>query len=385
MTKIDIVSGFLGAGKTTLIKKLIAEAFQGQKLVLIENEFGEIGIDGGFLKDAGIEITEMNSGCICCSLVGDFGTALKEVLTKFEPDRILIEPSGVGKLSDVIRAVQNVQAEEPRLALNSFVTVVDATKAKMYMKNFGEFFNNQVESANAIVLSRTQKMTQDKLEACVALLREHNPKAAIITTPWDELTGAQINEAMEKGHALADEMAEELYALASDEDDEDECCCCEEEEHAHHEDEAEECSCECRDYDPETEAYTHGHHEDDHEAEHEHEHHHDHDHEHEHHHHHHHDGHDADEVFTSWGQETPHRYTKQELEAVLKELSGTDTYGNVLRAKGMLPTPEGEWMYFDLTPGEYEIRSGEPEYTGRLCVIGADLKEDDLSRAFHLN
>ena len=363
MTKIDIVSGFLGAGKTTLIKKLIAEAYTGEKLVLIENEFGEIGIDGGFLKDAGIQITEMNSGCICCSLVGDFGTALKKVLEQFHPDRILIEPSGVGKLSDVIRAVQGVQEEAP-LKLNSFVTVVDATKCKLYMKNFGEFFNNQVESAGAIILSRTQKLSQDKLQACVDMLREHNPKAPIITTPWDQLSGAQIRQAMEQDQDLAAELLKELKESR-------------EEEHEHHHHHDEECGC--------------GH---------EHEHHH-HDgecgcgHEHEHHHHdgecgcghehHHHEGHHhADEVFTSWGAETPHQYERAELETILKELSEGTSYGTILRAKGMLPSPEGTWMYFDLTPGEYEIREGSPDYTGRLCVIGADLKEDALKEAFHL-
>ncbi len=471
MTKIDIVSGFLGAGKTTLIRKLISEAFQGEKLVLIENEFGEIGIDGGFMKDAGIQITEMNSGCICCSLVGDFGTALKDVLTQFAPDRIIIEPSGVGKLSDVIRAVQGVQASASELELDSFVTVVDATKCKLYMKNFGEFFNNQVESANAIILSRTQKISQDKLEACTAMLREHNPKAAIITTPWDDLTGDQIIETMVKGHSLADEMLQEMMDSFEDED-EDECeCCCdeeEEEEHEHHyhadeecdascrdhsdehehrhdesherhheDDEEPQCGCECRDYDPDTEPHTyesrhnkdqghdhnesqekhdehghghgedhekhddHGHgHDEDHEKHDEHRHGHSEDHEKhdeqghdhsedhqkhdEHEHHHHHSGHDADEVFTSWGAETAHKYEKAELESILTELSETNNFGSVLRAKGMLPDTGSGWMYFDLTPGEYEIRSGEPEYTGRLCVIGSDLKEDRLKELFHL-
>ena len=375
MTKIDIVSGFLGAGKTTLIKKLIAEAYSGEKLVLIENEFGEIGIDGGFLKDAGIQITEMNSGCICCSLVGDFGAALKKVLDQFHPDRILIEPSGVGKLSDVIRAVQGVQQDAP-LELNSFVTVVDATKCKLYMKNFGEFFNNQVESAGAIILSRTQKLSQDKLEACVAMLREHNPKAPIITTPWDQLSGSQIRQTMEKDQDLAAELLQEL----KDSHEHDH-----EHEHHHHDGE---CGC--------------GHHHEGEEHDHEHEHCHDHEHHHEHHHEHgeactcgchdhehhhdhdHHGHHHADEVFTSWGVETPHQYEKDELETILKELSEGNTYGTVLRAKGMLPTSEGTWLYFDLTPGEYEIREGSPDYTGRLCVIGADLREDALREAFHL-
>ncbi|MCI8402546.1 MAG: GTP-binding protein [Lachnospiraceae bacterium] len=383
MTKIDIISGFLGAGKTTLIKKLIAEAFQGEKLVLIENEFGEIGIDGGFLKDAGIQITEMNSGCICCSLVGDFGTALKEVLTKFRPDRILIEPSGVGKLSDVIRAVQGVQAQVP-VELNSFVAVVDAGKCKLYMKNFGEFFNNQVESANAIILSRTQNVSQDKLETAVSMLREHNEKAAIITTPWDSLTGTQLKDAMEKGHGLADEMAKELLEEQHKHD-----------HHNHHE-HGEECSCDCHDHhEHQEECSCHDHHDHDHQHQeecschghdhHDHEHHHDHAeecscgcHDHDHHHHH------ADEVFTSWGVETAHKYERSELEAILEDLADTTFYGTVLRAKGMLPTPDGAWLYFDLTPGEYEIREGSPEYTGRLCVIGSDLKEEDLKKAFHI-
>ena len=387
MTKIDIVSGFLGAGKTTLIKKLIAEAYSGEKLVLIENEFGEIGIDGGFLKDAGIQITEMNSGCICCSLVGDFGAALKKVLDQFHPDRILIEPSGVGKLSDVIRAVQGVQQDAP-LELNSFVTVVDATKCKLYMKNFGEFYNNQVESAGAIILSRTQKLSQDKLEACVAMLREHNPKAPIITTPWDQLSGSQIRQTMEKDQDLAAELLQEL----KDSHEHDH-----EHEHHHHDGE---CGC---GHHHEGEEHDHEHeHCHDHEHHHEHEHCHDHEHEHEHEHHHehhhehgeactcgchdheHHGHHHADEVFTSWGVETPHQYEKDELETILKELSEGNTYGTVLRAKGMLPTSEGTWLYFDLTPGEYEIREGSPDYTGRLCVIGADLREDALREAFHL-
>ena len=355
MTKTDIISGFLGAGKTTLIKKLLSEAFAGEKVVLIENEFGEIGIDGGFLKDAGVEITEMNSGCICCSLVGDFGAALKQVLTDYSPDRIVIEPSGVGKLSDVVAAVERVQAEAPGLHLNSFVTVVDAAKAKVYMKNFGEFFNDQVEHACAILLSRTQKIDQHKLDAAVALLREKNPKAAILTTPWDQLTGAQILSAMEGGHDLAHELMEEI----------------EHEEH-HHE-----------------------HHHHDHE--HEHEHHHDHDHEHEHHHehgdtctaccghdHHHHD-HDADEVFTSWGRETTRRYTRSELEGILKALSAGEEFGVILRCKGMVPDAEGEgWLHFDMTPGEAEVRPGGADYTGRLCVIGSELKENELLKLFLL-
>ena len=348
MAKIDIISGFLGAGKTTLIKKLLSEALKGQQVVLIENEFGEIGIDGGFLKDAGVNITEMNSGCICCSLVGDFGTALKDVITKFNPDRIIIEPSGVGKLSDVIKAVQGV-AEDAPIELNSLVTVADANKCKMYMKNFGEFYNNQVESAHTIVLSRTQNMKQDKLEACVAMIREHNKDAAVITTPWDELTGEQLLAAMEKPVSLADMvMAEEEI-----------CPVC----GGHH------------DHDHE-----------DHDHDHDHEHHHDHDdhcgcgHDHDHHHHHH-----ADEVFTSWGKETPRKYTKEEVETILKALAAENNeYGIILRAKGMLPSPDGTWIYFDMVPEEYEIREGQPEYTGRLCVIGSKIDETKLEKLFML-
>ncbi len=355
MTKIDIISGFLGAGKTTLIKKLLDESFKGEKIVLIENEFGEIGIDGGFLKDAGVEITEMNSGCICCSLVGDFGAALKQVLADYAPARIVIEPSGVGKLSDVVAAVERVQAEAPDLHLNSFVTVVDAGKAKVYMKNFGEFFNDQVEHACAIILSRTQKIDQHKLDGAVTLLREKNPKAAILTTPWDQLTGAQILSAMEGGHDLAHELMEEI----------------EHEDHDHH----------------------HHHHD------HEHEHHHDHDHEHEHHHehdhgdactaccdgHHHHHDHDADEVFTSWGRETARKYSREDLQEALSALAMTEDYGYVLRAKGMVPCEDGDvWLHFDLTPEEFEIREGGADYTGRLCVIGSELKEAELEKLFLL-
>ena len=386
MTKIDIISGFLGAGKTTLIKKLLNDALKGEQVVLIENEFGEIGIDGGFLKEAGVQITEMNSGCICCSLVGDFATALKEVIEKYHPDRILIEPSGVGKLSDVIRAVSGIQSDVP-VELNSFVTVVDAGKAKIYIKNFGEFFNNQVESANTIILSRTQGMSQEKLEACVALLREHNAKAAIVTTPWDELTGAQMKAAMEQGHSLAEELLAEMEEEEEHElhhhhhDGEDECGC----GHHHHHD----------DDDDDDEEHEHHHHDDecgcghdhDHE-EHEH-HHHDHDDEDEEcscgcgHHHHHHGHHHADEVFTSWGQETPHVYTKEDLEQILEKLSESSAYGVVLRAKGIVPSTNG-WLQFDLTPGEYEIREGAADYTGRLCVIGSELKEDELLKLFQL-
>ena len=375
MAKIDIISGFLGAGKTTLIKKLLGEALKGQQVVLIENEFGEIGIDGGFLKDAGVNITEMNSGCICCSRVGDFGTALKDVITKFNPDRIIIEPSGVGKLSDVIKAVQGV-AEDAPIELNSLVTVADANKCKMYMKNFGEFYNNQVESAHTIVLSRTQNMKQDKLEACVAMIREHNKDAAVITTPWDELTGEQLLAAMEKPVSLADMvMAEEEICPVCgghhdhDHDDHDH-----EHEHEHH-----------HDHDHEHE---HHHDHDDHDHEHEHHHDHDHDdhcgcghdHDHDHHHHHH-----ADEVFTSWGKETPRKYTKEEVETILKALSADNNeYGIILRAKGMLPSQDGTWIYFDMVPEEYEIREGQPEYTGRLCVIGSKIDEAKLEKLFML-
>ena len=391
MAKIDIISGFLGAGKTTLIKKLLSEALKGQQVVLIENEFGEIGIDGGFLKDAGVNITEMNSGCICCSLVGDFGTALKDVITKFNPDRIIIEPSGVGKLSDVIKAVQGV-AEDAPIELNSLVTVADANKCKMYMKNFGEFYNNQVESAHTIVLSRTQNMKQDKLEACVAMIREHNKDAAVITTPWDELTGEQLLAAMEKPVSLADMvMAEEEICPVCgghhdhDHDDHDH-----EHEHEHH-----------HDHDDHDHEHDHHHDHDDHDHEHEHHHDHDdHDHEHEHHHDHDHDdhcgcGHDhdhdhhhhhhADEVFTSWGKETPRKYTKEEVETILKALSADNNeYGIILRAKGMLPSQDGTWIYFDMVPEEYEIREGQPEYTGRLCVIGSKIDEAKLEKLFML-
>lgn len=352
MTKIDIISGFLGAGKTTLIKKLLEEGLNGEKLVLIENEFGEIGIDGGFLKDAGVQITEMNSGCICCSLVGDFGTALKEVIDTYAPDRIIIEPSGVGKLSDVIKAVTGVmESENADICLNSTTAVVDGLKTKMYMKNFGEFFNNQVESAGTIVISRSQKMPEAKLEECVALLKEHNKNAAIITTPWDDINGARILEVMEKSGSLADELLAE----------EDICPEC---GHHHHDHDGECCH---------------------HDHEHEEHHHHDHDgecchHDHEHGHHHHH----ADDVFTSWGMETPRKYTEDEVKAALDKLANTEEYGIILRAKGMLPEVNGEWLYFDLVPGEYEIRKGTPDYTGRICVIGTNPDEDRLKELFLL-
>ena len=378
MTKIDIISGFLGAGKTTLIKKLLNEAYQGEKLVLIENEFGEISIDGGFLKDSGVQISEMSSGCICCSLVGDFGKALKDVQKQFNPDRILIEPSGVGKLSDVVVAVQNTIQEDPELELNSFVTVADATKVKVYMKNFGEFYNNQVESAGTIVLSRTQKLTPEKLEAAVAMLQEKNPSAAIITTPWDQLDGKTIRSAMEKT-SLADELLEKIREEHEEDEDDDDCCCGHDHHHEHdhehhHHDE-----------------HDHDDHEHHHDHDHEHEHHHDHgpdctcgchdhdhdEHDHEHHHHHHH----ADEVFTSWGVETPKSFTAEQIQQILSRLDSGE-YGRILRAKGILPAQDGSWINFDYVPEEHDVRTGTPDYTGRLCVIGAELKEDGLKALF---
>ena len=385
MTKVDIFSGFLGAGKTTLIKKLIAEAYKGERLVLIENEFGEIGIDGGFMQDAGIEVTEMNSGCICCSLVGDFGKALKKVVEEYAPDRILIEPSGVGKLSDVIRAVQNVGSDA--LQLNSFTAVVDANKCKMYMKNFGEFFNDQVEHANAIILSRTGEISPDKLNTDIALLREHNPNASLIVTPWSELTGAQILEAMEKRNTLEAEL--ELLREESrhehhhhdDDDDEHECC-----GHHHHDDDDDdddECCCghHHHDDDDEHECCGHHHHDGDDGEEHEHHHHHDggecDDPECECHHHHHH----ADEVFTSWGVETPKAFTMDELKADLAALDDGEKYGAVLRAKGIVKG-EGCWIHFDYVPGESNIRTGSASVMGRLCVIGSKLNEHELSELF---
>lgn len=383
MTKIDIISGFLGAGKTTLIKKLLAEAYQGEKLVLIENEFGEISIDGGFLKESGVQISEMSSGCICCSLVGDFNKALKDVAEQFHPDRILIEPSGVGKLSDVIVAVENTAAEAPDLKLNSFVTVADASKVKVYMKNFGEFYNNQIESAGTIVLSRTQKLSREKLEAAVALLREKNPDAAILTTPWDELDGKTILSAIEKV-SLADELLAKMRAEHE----------AEEAEHAHHHHdhgehgdhkhhhghgEQEEC---CHGEHGRHEHHGHGDHHHDHEEHGAHEHHHG----HEcsdpdcscHHHHHH-----ADEVFTSWGKETPKAFTKAGIEQILAALDSGE-YGSILRAKGIVNGEDGSWIEFDFVPEEHEVRAGRPDYTGRLCVIGAELKEDKLARLFGL-
>ena len=382
MTKIDIVSGFLGAGKTTLIKKMVKEAYQGEKLVLIENEFGEISIDGGFLKDAGIQISEMSSGCICCSLVGDFGKALREVKEQFQPDRILIEPSGVGKLSDVIVAVENTVADIPDMKLNSFVTVADAGKVKVYMKNFGEFYNNQIESAGTIILSRTQKLTQEKLEAAAALLREKTPTAAILTTPWDQLDGQAILAAVEKV-SLADELLEKMRAEHEAE---------EAEHHHHHHDHDE--------HDEDAHEHHHHHDHDDDEDEHEH-HHHDHDHEHdhdehEHHHHHHGEGecddpecachhhhHHADEVFTSWGAETPKQFTQADIDRILTALDSGD-YGAILRAKGIVPAADGQWLHFDYVPQEHEVRYGAADYTGRLCVIGSQLKEDGLKTLFGL-
>lgn len=384
MTKIDIISGFLGAGKTTLIKKLIEQAFKGEKLVLIENEFGEIGIDGGFLKDAGVQITEMNSGCICCSLVGDFGTALKQVITDYTPDRIIIEPSGVGKLSDVIKAVKDVSGDLD-VELDSYTTVADVSKVKIYMKNFGEFFNNQIESANTIILSRTQTASQDKIEKAVAMIREKNDHATIITTPWDELDGAAIREAMQNYKSLEETMMDEAKkGHDHDHDHGDECTCgCHDHHHHHDHDDDHE-------HDHDHDEYEHHHdHDDDHEHHHdhdEHEHHHDHDHGdectcgcHDHHHHHH-----ADEVFTSWGKETPHKYNEDKLREILDTLADTEKYGVILRAKGIVPGDAGEWLYFDLVPGEFEIRKGKADITGKLCVIGSKLKEDDLAQLFEV-
>ncbi len=378
MTKVDIISGFLGAGKTTLIKKLLKEVYANQQVVLIENEFGEIGIDGGFLKEAGINITEMNSGCICCSLVGDFGKALKEVTEKYHPDRIIIEPSGVGKLSDVRKAVEDA-AEAAQLEVNSLITVANAAKIKMYMRTFGEFYNNQVENAGAIILSRTQSMTEEKQMEAAALVREKNPNAVIITTPWDELTGQQILDAIEGTHSLAKELMEEHEHEHHHHDGECGCGCGHDhEEHEHHHEHHHDGECGCgHDHDHEEHEYHHDH---------EHEHHYDengvcscgHHHDHDHHHHH------ADEVFTSWGKETPRKYSRDELEHILKTLNEAEDLGMVLRAKGMLPCTDGTWMHFDLVPGEYEIRTGAADYTGRLCVIGSKLKEEKLEELFLL-
>ena len=430
MTRIDIYSGFLGAGKTTLIKKMIQEAYHGQKLVLIENEFGEIGIDGGFLQEAGINITEMNSGCICCSLVGDFGRALKKVIAEYAPDRILIEPSGVGKLSDVIGAVRKVTTDD--VTLGNFVTVADATKCKMYMKNFGEFYNNQIETANTIILSRTQNVSEQKLDECVKLIRDHNPNAVLVTTPWDQLTGEQLMAAMEQKTSIAMEL-EELEKEAHehhhhDHDDDDECddpnCSChhhhddddedEHEHHHHHHDDEDEDEHEHHhhhhDHDDDDECddpecSCHHHHDDDEDDEHEHHHHH-HDHddddecddpecschhhhddedddEHEHHHHHHHHGHDADEVFVSWGMETHKKFTTEQIEGILKQLENAAEYGMVLRAKGYVASQDSErWIHFDYVPGESDIREGGAMITGRVCVIGSKLNESAIASLF---
>ena len=379
MTKIDIISGFLGAGKTTLIKKLIEEALKGEKVVLIENEFGEIGIDGGFLKESGIQINEMNSGCICCSLVGDFNTALKDVLSQYEPDRIIIEPSGVGKLSDVIKAVQKV-ADGDNVVLNSHITVADAKRAKMYLKNFGEFYKNQVEFASAIILSRTQDVKEDKLEKAIELIRSLNDKSPIVTTPWDDLTGAQLLEVIEGEN----DFAKDLLKAA-------EIC----PECGHHHDHGEECCGHDHEHHHDHEKHDHEHHHD--HEEHGHEHHHDHEehdheegccgHDHEHHHHgHEHHHHHADEVFTSWGKETPKKYTEETIRHILEELAKEDSteYGIILRAKGIVPDENGKWLHFDLVPGEEEVRYGAAEYTGRICVIGSELKEDKLAELFQI-
>ena len=386
MTKIDIISGFLGAGKTTFIKKMLEEVFSGEKVVLVENEYGEVGIDGGFLKDSGIEIKELNSGCICCSLVGDFNRSLNEVIETYHPDRILIEPSGVGKLSDVMSSVKDMEKNHD-VKLNALVTVANAMKATKQMKAFGEFFNNQIENATTVVLSRTQNMKEEKLELCVKEIQKLNPKAAIITTPWDSISGEQILKVIEQQDYLMQEMMKEYEEHHHDHEHEHHHD--HDHEHEHHHD---------HDHDHEHE------HHDDHDHDHEHEHHHDHnhDHEHEHHHdhdhdhgegctcgchdhdHHHHD-HDADEVFISWGKETPHKYTKEKIESILKTFCDTEDYGTILRAKGMVPAEDGTWIYFDMVPGEYELRDGEPDYTGRLCVIGTDIDEHKLEELFELN
>lgn len=348
VTKIDIISGFLGAGKTTLIKKLLSEAFADEKVVLIENEFGEIGIDGGFLKDAGVEITEMNSGCICCSLVGDFGTALEKVIHDYAPDRVIIEPSGVGKLSDVIRAVEGV-GEKVDICLNSYTAVVDGQKCKMYMKNFGEFFNNQIEHAKTIVLSRTQKMSEDKLTKCLEMIKEHNPKATIVTTAWDDIDGTKILDSMERENDFVLKLLEEEHGHHHEHEHEHHHHDHEHHHHDHDHDHGPDCTCGC----------------------------HDHDHEHGHHH--------ADDVFTSWGQETAKKYDRDQMQMTLDVLAHSEDYGMILRAKGMVPDTKGGWIYFDLVPGEFELRDGEPDVTGRLCVIGSELKEDKLAELFGLN
>ena len=393
LAKIDIISGFLGAGKTTLIKKLIEEAFKGEKLVLIENEFGEIGIDGGFLKDAGVQINEMNSGCICCSLVGDFGEALQQVVADYAPDRIIIEPSGVGKLSDVIKAVQKA-AETVDIELNSATTVVDVTKAKMYIKNFGEFFLNQIEACGTVVLSRTQSAAEDKLLTAVDMIKEHNAEARIITTPWDDIAGTVILDAIEHSSNVEDIMKNFKYDPEEEEH--------EHHHHHHHDDDEHEC-CHHHDHDHDDHDHDHDEHECCHHHDHDHDHddhdHDDHDHEHHHehhydengvcscgHHHHHHHGHDADEVFTSWGRETAHKYSREELEEILKKLAVEEDneFGIILRAKGIIPDKDNNWLEFDLVPGEYEIREGSADYTGKLCVIGSQLKEDKVAELFGL-
>ena len=428
MTKIDIISGFLGAGKTTFIKKMLEEAFKGEQIVLIENEFGEVGIDGGFLKDSGIEITEMNSGCICCSLVGDFATNLNEVITKYHPDRILIEPSGVGKLSDVMKSVIDIEKEQD-VKLNALVTVVNALKASKQMKAFGEFFNNQIEHATTIILSRSQNATAEQLEACVKQMQELNPKAAIITTAWDAIDGKQILNVMEGQDSLEMKVLAEHHAHEHEhhhhhEHGEDCTCGCHDHDHEHehhHHDHDEECTCGCYDHEHEHHHHhdedhecchghhhdedhecCHGHHHDEdheccHEHHHDHEHHehehhhdhehdehctcgcHDHDHEHGHHHHHH-----ADDVFTSWGKETPHKFDRAKIEEILKIFCDTEDYGTILRAKGMVESTDGTWIYFDMVPGEYELREGQPDYTGRLCVIGTDIDEHKLLELFEI-
>ena len=407
MTKIDIISGFLGAGKTTLIKKLLKEALAGTKVVLIENEFGEIGIDGGFLKEAGIEITEMNSGCICCSLVGDFETSLKQVMEQYAPERILIEPSGVGKLSDVMRAIQNIADTSDEMELNSAVTVVDVSKAKVYIKNFGEFFINQIENAGTIILTRTDKADQKKIEEAVELIRKHNEKATIITTPLNEITGKEILDTFEGNNDLEAELlklvmeqeqehhhhhhhhgshktvAEDgsvVYSAHHDDDDDDECCC-----HHHHDDDDEEHEC-CHHHDHDEDEHEHEHHhhhdhdEDEHEHEHEHHHHHDHDHDEEEHDHHHH--HDAADVFISWGMETPLKYTEDEIKGMLAQLEDDERFGIVLRTKGVVPSTDGSWIEFDYVPGEADVRKGAADVTGKFCVIGSELKEENLEKLF---
>ncbi len=421
MTKIDIISGFLGAGKTTLIKKLLKEALAGTKVVLIENEFGEIGIDGGFLKEAGIEITEMNSGCICCSLVGDFETSLKQVMEQYAPERILIEPSGVGKLSDVMRAIQNIADADENMELNSAVTVVDATKAKVYIKNFGEFFINQIENAGTVILTRCDKADQAKIETAVELIREHNKKATIITTPLDQISGKEILDTFEGNNKLEAEMLKMIMEeeehhhhhhhdhgskkivkedgsvvyISGGEDDDHECCCHHDHDHDEHDHDHDHECCHHHDHDHDEHEHEHHHHDHDHDHEcchhhdhdhdeHEHEHHHhDHDHdEHEHHHDHHHDHHDAADVFISWGMETPLKYTKEEIEQMLGKLEDEEAYGIVLRTKGVVPSTDGSWIEFDYVPGEADVRSGAADVTGKFCVIGAELKEENLEKLF---